>query len=142
MGTSKASATWEGGFKTGKGLMKPAHGQDIQFTAGSRFEGQPSSNPEELVGAALAGCFSMALTVALEKNGTPPKSVKTSADVRLEQQGGGFSITNIALKTEASVPGLDAAKLKSIADETKKGCPVGKALASVNITLETVLSPS
>jgi osmotically inducible protein OsmC len=143
MGISKASAQWEGGLKTGKGTMKPGHGQDVTFTAGSRFEGQPQSNPEELLGAAFAGCFSMALTVALEQQGLQPKSVKTSADVRLEQQGGGFTITGIALKTEVSAAGIDAAKLKAIADETKKGCPVGRALSGVNnVTLETILAPS
>jgi osmotically inducible protein OsmC len=140
MGISKASAQWEGGFKTGKGTMSPAHGEGIPFSAGSRFEGQPQSNPEELLGAAFAGCFSMALTVALEKEGLQPKSVKTSADVRLERQEGGFSITGIALKTEVSAAGLDAAKLKSIADETKKGCPVGKALAGIPVTLESALA--
>jgi osmotically inducible protein OsmC len=141
MGTSKASAQWEGGLKTGKGSMKPAHGGEIAFTAGSRFEGQPASNPEELIGAALAGCFSMALTVALEKQGLQPKSVRTSADVKLEQQGGGFTITGIALRTEVSAAGIDAAKLKTIAEETKKGCPVGKALTGTTITLEAMLAP-
>src|SRR5262245_31984383 len=109
MGISKATGQWDGGFKTGKGIMKPAHAAEISFTAGSRFEGQPASNPEELIGAALAGCFSMALTVALEKGGFSPRSVKTSADVKLEQQGGGFSITGIALRTEVAASGLDAA---------------------------------
>ena len=139
MGISKATAEWQGGFKTGKGQMKPAHASAIEFTAGSRFEGQPSSNPEELIGAALAGCFSMALTVGLEKAGLQPKSVQTSADVKLEQQGGGFNITGITLKTQVSVQGIDAAKFQSLAEETKKGCPVGKALSAVPVTLEANL---
>lgn len=136
MGISKASAQWEGGFKDGKGVMKPAHGGEAQFTLASRFEGQPSSNPEELVGAALAGCFSMALTVGLEKAGFKPKGVRTSADVKLEKVGEGFAITGIDLVTEANVPGMDAAKFQSIAEETKKGCPVSTALAGTKITLK------
>ena len=74
MGISKASAKWDGNIKTGKGVMSPAHGSDIPFSLGSRFEGQPGSNPEELLGAALSGCFSMALSLSLEKAGSPPKA--------------------------------------------------------------------
>src|SRR4249919_1468369 len=114
MAVSKASARWEGGLKTGKGSMKPAHGAEANFSVGSRFEGQPSSNPEELIGAALAGCFSMALTAGLEKAGLTPNGVKTSADVRLEKQGDGFAITGIALTSEANVAGVDDAKFQSI----------------------------
>lgn len=139
MGISKATGQWEGGLKTGKGSMKPAHGEAVGFSAGSRFEGQPASNPEEMVGAALAGCFSMALTVALERGGFSPKSVHTSADVKLEKQEAGFAITGIALTTEADVGGVDAAKFQSIAEETKKGCPVSKALAGTTITLTASL---
>lgn len=140
MGISKASAQWEGTIKAGKGSMKPAHAADIPFSLGSRFEGQPASNPEELLGAALAGCFSMALSLSLEKAGSPPKSIRTSANVKLDKDGEGFTITAIELTTEAEVPGLDAAKFKAIAEETKKGCPVSKALASVgSITLNASL---
>jgi osmotically inducible protein OsmC len=137
---SKASAEWTGGFKDGKGTMTPAHAAAIGFTAGSRFEGQPASNPEEVVGAALAGCFSMALTVGLERAGHKPQSVKTSADVTLEKGDAGFAITGIALTTTASVPGLDAAQFQTIAEETKKGCPVSKALAGTTITLTASLA--
>ena len=137
---SKASAEWTGGFKDGKGTMTPAHAAPIGFTAGSRFEGQPASNPEEVVGAALAGCFSMALTVGLERAGHKPQSVKTSADVTLEKGDAGFAITGIALTTVASVPGLDAAQFQTIAEETKKGCPVSKALAGTTITLTASLA--
>src|SRR6185295_18110665 len=100
MGTSKATAQWEGNIKAGKGTMKPAHASDVPFSLGTRFEGQPGSNPEEVLGAALAGCFSMALTVGLERGGATPKSVKTSAAVTLERDGEGFSIKTIALVTE------------------------------------------
>src|SRR4029079_6439538 len=103
-----------------------AHGPDLPFSLGSRFEGQPQSNPEELIGAALCGCFSMALTANLGAAGHVPTSVRTSADVRLEKQAAGFASTSIALTTEAVVPGADAAKFKEIAETTKKSCPVSK----------------
>jgi osmotically inducible protein OsmC len=140
MPISKANARWEGTIKAGKGNMKPAHGPDVPFTLGSRFEGQPASNPEELLGAALAGCFSMALSLGLESAGTPPKNIQTSANVKLDKDGDGFTITSIELTTEADVPGIDAAKFQTVAEATKKGCPVSKALAGVkNITLNATL---
>lgn len=139
MGVSKASAEWTGGLKDGKGSMKPAHAGDVGFSLGSRFEGQPASNPEEMIGAALAGCYSMALTAALERSGLAPQSVRTSADVTLEKLADGFSITGIALTTQARVPGADAAKFQQIAEETKKTCPVSKALAATPITLSASL---
>ncbi len=142
MGISKGSAQWDGGLKDGRGMMKPAHGGESQYSAGSRFEGQQGSNPEELIGAALAGCFSMALTVGLEKAGCKPQSVKTSADVKLERQGDGFAITGIALTTTAAVSGIDAQKFQTLAEETKKGCPVSKALAGTTITLNASLASS
>ena len=141
MGVSKSSARWEGGLKQGKGTMKPAHGSEANFTLGSRFEGQPASNPEELLGAALAGCFSMALTSALEKAGFQPRSVSTNADVTIEKGDAGFSITSIDLSTVASVSGVDGAKFQALAEETKKNCPVSKALAAVpRVTLKASLA--
>ncbi len=140
MGISKGSAHWNGGLKDGKGAMKPAHAAEAPFSLVTRFEGQPGSNPEELIGAALSGCFSMALTGALEKAGLKPTSVRTSADVQLEKQAAGFAITTIALTTEAAVPGADAAAFQGIAEETKKTCPVSKALAGVTITLKATLA--
>jgi osmotically inducible protein OsmC len=140
MGTSNGSAQWTGGLKDGKGVMKPAHAPEATFTLGSRFEGQPQSNPEELIGAALAGCFSMALTVGLETAGLKPQGVKSSSVVHLDRDGGGFSITSIELSTEASVPGIDAAKFQEIAEATKKGCPVSRALAGTKITLTAKLA--
>jgi lipoyl-dependent peroxiredoxin len=139
MGVSKAGAQWTGGLKDGKGSMKPAHAGEIGFSLGSRFEGQPASNPEELVGAALAGCFSMALTASLERAGHKPQGVSTSADVTLEKLPDGFAITGIALSTEATVAGVDDAAFQQIAQETKKGCPVSKALAATPITLSATL---
>ena len=140
MGTSKATAQWEGNLKSGKGTMKPAHASDIPFSLGTRFEGQPGSNPEEVIGAALAGCFSMALTVGLEQSGAQPKSVRTSASVTLDKDGPGFTIKAIALETEVEAGGIDAAKFEALAQETKKQCPVSKALASVpSLTLKATL---
>jgi len=141
MGISKATATWDGDLKSGKGSMKPAHGPDVPFSLGTRFEGQPGSNPEEMIGAALAGCFSMALSLGLEKAGSPPSSIRTSADVRLDRDGDGFTITAIELTTDAVVPGMDDAKFQAVAEATKKACPVSKALAGVgDITLKARLN--
>jgi osmotically inducible protein OsmC len=140
MGTSNGSAQWTGGLKDGKGVMKPAHAPEATFTVGSRFEGQPQSNPEELIGAALAGCFSMALTVGLEKAGLKPQSVKSSSVVHLDHDASGFTITSIDLTSEASVAGIDAAKFQEIAETTKKGCPVSRALAGTKITLNAKLA--
>lgn len=143
MGISTASAQWDGSIKSGKGSMKPEHASEIPFSFASRFEGQQASNPEEVVGAALAGCFSMALSLSLEKAGSPPRSIHTSAAVKLEKDGDGFSITSIELTTEADVPGLDADKFQTIAEATKKACPVSKALAGVRtITLKASLRSS
>ncbi|HKQ68920.1 MAG TPA: OsmC family peroxiredoxin, partial [Polyangiaceae bacterium] len=130
MGISKAIAKWAGGLKDGKGSMTPAHAAEVPFSFGSRFEGQPASNPEELIGAALSGCFSMALSAGLEKAGFKATSIRTSADVHLEKGAEGFGITSIDLTTDASVPGVDAAQFQQIAEATKKGCPVSKALAA------------
>jgi len=140
MSISKGNAQWDGGFKDGKGSMKPAHAPEALFSAGSRFEGQPGSNPEELIGAALSGCFSMALTVGLEKAGLKPRSVRTSADVQLERGADGFAISAIALTSTADVPGADAAQFQKIAEDTKKGCPVSKALTGTQITLTATLA--
>jgi len=140
MGISKATAQWEGTLKNGKGVMKPAHSGDIAFSFGTRFEGQPGSNPEEVIGAALAGCFSMALSVGLEKAGATPRNIRTSAEVKLEKVNDAQTITQIALTTEADVTGIDDEKFQTVAETTKKNCPVSRALASVgNITLNAKL---
>lgn len=135
MSFSRANAEWNGSIKTGQGNMHPAHGPEVPFSLATRFEGKPGSNPEEMVGAALAGCFSMALSLGLEKGGITPESIKTSAKVHLEKDGEGFSIPKIELTTEIKAAG-DAEKIKAIAEETKKQCPVSKALKAVNIELE------
>jgi osmotically inducible protein OsmC len=139
MSTSHASARWDGSLKDGKGVMKPANAADVTFTLNTRFAGEKGSNPEEMIGAALAGCFSMALTASLGNAGFAPKSVQTNAVVQLDKEGDGFKITTIALTTQASVPGVEASQFETIAQETKKGCPVSKALTGTNITLKASL---
>lgn len=140
MSISKSSARWDGGLKDGRGTMKPAHGADTPFSLSTRFEGAQGSNPEEMIGAALSGCFSMALSAALGGAGLTPRSISTSADVHLDKDGPGFRISQIELTTTADVPGADAEKFAAIADETKKNCPVSKALAGTTITLKASLA--
>ncbi|MFO7655144.1 MAG: OsmC family peroxiredoxin [Candidatus Krumholzibacteriia bacterium] len=131
MAISKANATWEGTLKDGKGIMRPEHADPVPFSVGTRFEGQTGSNPEEMIGAALAGCFSMALSLGLEQAGAPPRNIQTAARVRIEKQGDGFTITAIELSTEVSAPGIEDARFQQVAEETKSTCPVSKALAAV-----------
>ena len=140
MSTSNASARWEGGLKEGSGVMKPAHGADTPFSLSTRFEGVKGSNPEEMIGAALAGCFSMALTGALTKAGMSPRSVNTEAVVRLDRDGEGFRISQIALYATADVPAADPQRFAAVAEETKRTCPVSKALAGTAIILEATLA--
>ena len=129
MPTRKASAVWEGGLKGGKGSFKgESGGIGGAYSFGSRFENGAGSNPEELLAAAEAACFSMALSAGLEKNGTPPTKVETAAACTVEAVPGGFGITTMKLDVTASVPGIDDAKFQEIAAGTKEGCPVSKAL--------------
>lgn len=135
MSISKASGEWEGNLKQGRGKMKPAHAAEVPFGVSTRFEGAEGSNPEELIGAALAGCFSMALSASLEKAGLKPRSVRTEAQVSLEKEGAGFSISKIDLTAVASVPDVEASRFDLIAQETKESCPVSKALLGTKIFL-------
>ena len=105
----------------------------------SRFENGQGTNPEELIAAAHAGCFSMALSAALSKAGNPPKRVETVAKVALEKSGDGFRIPRIHLETKANVPGIDEAKFREIADEAKQNCPVSKVLSGAEISLDATL---
>lgn len=141
MPTRNASAVWEGGLKGGKGSFKGESGAiGGAYSFGSRFENGKGSNPEELLAAAEAACFSMALSGGLEKNGTPPTRVETAAACTVEAVPGGFGITTMKLQVNATVPGLDDAKFQEIAAATKSGCPVSKALAgNVNIELTAKL---
>ncbi len=140
MPTSKAEAIWEGAFKSGNGTYKGASGITGKYTFASRFETGGSSNPEELLAGAEAACFSMALTAALDRNGTTPTSVKTEAACTFEKVGEGFSITTIKLVVQASVPGIEKEAFDKIAAATKDGCPVSRALkGNVNIELDAQL---
>ena len=140
MPTSNAHAKWEGTLQQGKGTMSVGSGAfEGAYSFATRFEDAPGTNPEELIGAAHAGCFSMALSMLLEKAGHPPKTIQTRAEVKLEKVDDGFAITHIRLQTEADVPGMDAATFKKQAQAAKNGCPVSKALAGVTIDLEADL---
>jgi lipoyl-dependent peroxiredoxin len=137
----KANAQWNGGLKGGNGTVSVASGlfKDGAYSFSTRFEDGKGTNPEELIGAAHAGCFSMAFSAELEGAGFSPAQVATAAEVKLEKQGDGFAITGIHLISEAKVPGIDNAKFQEIADGAKSGCPVSQALKAVPITLEAKL---
>lgn len=140
MPTRRAEAEWKGDLKGGQGTMALGSGAYRgSYSFGSRFEEAGGTNPEELIGAALAGCFSMALSAALGRGGHPPESVATQAKVHLEKVGEGFGITRIELATEARVPGIDGAAFQETADGAKKNCPVSKALGGVEISLDAKL---
>ena len=140
MPTRVGTASWEGTLKGGKGTMKLGSGAyEGPFSFLSRFESGTGTNPEELIGAALASCFSMALAGDLERAGHVPESIRTVAAVDLDKAEPGFAITGIDLDTEAVVPDIDPAEFESIAQVTKDNCPVGKALAAVPITVRSRL---
>jgi osmotically inducible protein OsmC len=140
MPTRTSSAQWQGNLKDGSGTMALGSGAyEGPFTFVSRFEDGNGTNPEELIAAAHAGCFSMAFSNILASAGYTPNSVKTTAAVHLERVEGGFGITKIDLTTRADVPGIDAAEFDKHAAAAKAGCPVSKALAAVEITLDAQL---
>lgn len=140
MPTRKASAEWNGGLRDGNGSLKLGSGAfEGKYSFASRFEEAGGTNPEELIAAAHAGCFSMALSSALGKAGFQPQRIATDASVKLEKVGEGFGITQIQLTTVASVPGIDEAKFQEIANGAKENCPVSKALKAVEITLDARL---
>jgi osmotically inducible protein OsmC len=140
MPVRNAQATWNGGLKDGKGSVKLGSGAwEGQYSFGSRFENGTGTNPEELIGAAHAGCYSMALAAGLGKAGFNPQRVSTTAAVSIEKVGEGFKITKIQLRSEAQVPGIDPQKFQEIAQQTKSGCPVSQALSATPIELEAKL---
>ncbi len=140
MPTRTADAQWSGGLMTGKGTMKLGSGAyEGPFSFKSRMEEGMGTNPEELIGAAHAGCFSMQFSAMLEHAGFPPDRVHTAAKVHFGPVDGGFAITKIELTTEGSVPGIDAAKFQELAQGAKAACPVSKALAGTEITLDAKL---
>jgi osmotically inducible protein OsmC len=135
-----AEAEWRGGLQDGAGSMKFGSGAfDGAYSFGSRFADQKGTNPEELIAAAHAGCFSMAFAAGLGKSGFPPKRVHTTAKVTLEKKEAGFTITTIALDTEADVPGIEEAQFRQQADDAKRNCPVSRLFAGASITLNARL---
>jgi len=135
-----ASAIWQGGLKDGKGLLSTESGALKQNPYGfnTRFEGTPGTNPEELIGAAHAGCFSMALSMMLGDAGLTADRIDTAAEVTLDKQDDGFAITAVHLVLRAKVPGASEAQFLEIANKAKEGCPVSKVL-NAKISLDAAL---
>jgi osmotically inducible protein OsmC len=135
-----STAVWNGNLKEGSGTMRLGGGAwEGKYSFPSRFEDGTGTNPEELIAAAHAGCFSMALSAGLGKEGHTATRVSTTAKVHLGPVEGGFGITQIELETEAEVPGIDDATFQQFAENAKKGCPVSKALAATPISLKAKL---
>lgn len=143
MGISRhATAHWEGDLKTGQGqLSTPQSGlmDNTRYGFNSRFGDVKGTNPEELIAAAHAGCFTMALSAMLTEAGHPPETLDTRAEVDLSMEGGP-TLSAIRLKTKAKIAGIDEAKFRAIADDAKKNCLVSRALSAVPITLEAELA--
>jgi len=135
-----AEAEWKGSLKDGGGHVKTETGAlDRSYSFRSRFEGGGETNPEELLGAAHAACFSMAVSAALSREGHPPNSIRTTAAVHLNKGDAGFAINKIELETTGEVPGIDDAMFQKFAADAKANCPVSKALAGVEIQLKANL---
>ncbi len=136
-----SEAVWTGDLMAGKGTIKIGSGAwEGPYSFKSRFEDGAGTNPEELIAAAHAGCYSMALSAALSKAGTPPQRVETKAKVDLRKEGEGFRIATIHLTTKASVPKIENAKFQEIAEQAKKNCPVSKVLSGAEISLDAKLA--
>jgi osmotically inducible protein OsmC len=140
MTTTFGSAKWQGGIKDGKGAISTKSGAltDYPYGFASRFEGKPGSNPEELIGAAHAACFTMALSLILGEAKLTAEHMETKADVTLEKEGDGFAITKVHLTLSAKVPGADKATFDELTAKAKAGCPVSKLLKA-EITLDATL---
>lgn len=136
----KAAAVWEGGLTDGRGKVKVGeHELERPISIGSRFDAGSGTNPEELVGAAHAGCFSMALAKQLSDSGHKPKTIRTAAEVHLEEFQHGYSISRVKLETQAQVSGISEDEFKRLAEDAKIGCPVSKALRGALIDLKAEL---
>ena len=141
MPTRKSDAVWNGDLKSGNGTVKFGGGAfEGSYTFASRFENGKGTNPEELIGAAHAACYSMALSAALAQSGYSPESVHTRAEVDLEKVDEGFAITTVTLNTEATVPGIDKDTFMEHAEGAKNNCPVSRALGALEIKLNAKLS--
>jgi osmotically inducible protein OsmC len=140
MPVRNAHAQWQGSLQDGQGTMALGSGAfEGNYSFRSRMEDGEGTNPEELIGAAHAGCFSMALSLILGNEGHEPESIDTDARVRFDKQGEGFAITSIALTTRGKVPGIDEDEFKRLAGVAKENCPVSQALKAVDITLDATL---
>lgn len=140
MAIRKSRAVWESNLAQGRGTISLGDdGLEVPYSFSSRFEEGAGSNPEELIGGAHAGCFSMALAKALGDAGHPPVRIETTARVHLEKSGDGFAIPKIELETDAEVPGVDAETLERFAQTAKQNCPVSKVLSAAEITLKATL---
>jgi lipoyl-dependent peroxiredoxin len=140
MPVRNANAVWEGDLRGGRGRMKFGGGAwEGQYSFSSRFEEGPGTNPEELIAAAHAGCFSMAFSNGLAQAGFTPTRVETTAKVYLEKVGNGFKITRINLDTVGQVPGISEQQFMEIADAAKKGCPVSQLVTGAEVTLNARL---
>ena len=138
--TTFGTAKWQGGLKDGKGALSTKSGALHEYPYGfaSRFEGKPGSNPEELIGAAHAGCFTMALSLILSEAGFTATQMDTKAEITLEKQDNGFAITKSHLTLRAKIAGLNEAKFKELAGLAEKNCPVSKVL-NAQISLDAAL---
>ena len=138
--TTFGTAVWRGGLKDGKGAISTKSGALTEYPYGfaSRFEGKPGTNPEELIGAAHAGCFTMALSLILGEAKLAAEHMETKADVTLEKVADGFAITSVHLTLQAKIPGADKAKFDELTAKAKAGCPVSKVL-NTKITLDATL---
>jgi lipoyl-dependent peroxiredoxin len=136
----KASAVWQGGLKDGRGTVSTESGvlSDAAYSFRTRFENEKGTNPEELVGAAHAGCFSMALSAQLGEAGLKPERIETAATVTLEKVADGFAVNAVHLDVSATVPGADEAKFQAAAKKAKEGCPISKLL-NAKITMQARL---
>nr|WP_222182586.1 OsmC family protein [Geminicoccus harenae] len=141
MSTTSGSAIWQGGLKDGKGAISTKSGalENYPYGFASRFEGRPGTNPEELIGAAHAGCFTMALSLILGEAGFTADEMSTRADVTLDKQGDGFAITAVHLTLKAKIPRIDQAQFQELTDKAKAGCPVSKVL-NAKISLDASLA--
>jgi osmotically inducible protein OsmC len=136
-----ADAAWEGDLKKGRGTVSLGSGRfSGPYSFASRFEEGPGTNPEELLGAAHAGCFSMAFALLLAQSGWTPRRIATQARVQIEKSGEGFRITRIVLRTRGEVPGIDRETFMKLAETAKTGCPVSQALAGTEIALEASMA--
>ena len=140
MAKRQATATWHGGLKDGKGNIELGSGAfQGEYSFQSRFESGQGTNPEELIGAAHAGCFSMALAPGLAEAGYAPQRIETTAEVSIDKVGDGFNITTIGLQTQGTIADIDEKTFREHAETAKQNCPVSQALAGTEITLKASL---